>query len=292
MQGILKVLLLLSLVLFIGCTKDSGSNEGSPLVLDTAPTESESSSSVLCGVFTDNQFHPVVPFENAESVQVRAISADLVVVTRTTGEQAGNSQLVKLEGITTSGISSAKLSRAADFINQVTSFGSTFLSAGSSCVVTFNDGGEGIFGQVFTNDGKSLSELLVQKGFAHPESGACGGNELAGCYAGIPVEEEFSSTVIRKVLWKPVSESDGKLVLLTDAFGVNVAIEGNTSSMAGNNRGPSNGYGSTIRYPYPGCSYGNARLRFYDSADRTIRLGNGESSLSIKSGCSRAELNF
>jgi len=282
-----KFIFVISLILILGCTKapSSNSNGGST---DAIPE----SASVRCGVFTADKFEPSVPFDNAEAVYVEALGADLVSITRTTGEEAGNKQLVKLQGITASGLSSGKLVRAKQTIDAEVGFGALFLPAGDSCTLSLPSGGKGVYGQIFTADHRSLSEILVSKGLAFPEAGVCGGDELAGCYAGIEAQEEISDQVLTHFLWKPVSESNGKLVILHDGFGVNVSIEGAVSSMAGTDDGGSNGYAATIRYPYPGCAYGSPTLRFYDQLDRVVALNNGQTSLKISNGCERTELKF
>lgn len=295
MKGVGKLLVILSIILFVvGCTKESSDSSSDDSSNTPATTNSTASSSanVKCGVFTDGAFQSAVPFERGEKVRVKGVSSDLVIITRTSGEQAGNEQLVKLQGITGSGLSSGKKQRAINFIQANASFNSTFLPAADSCNVALDGGGQGVYGHIFTSSGQSLNELLVQKGLALPEAGVCGGDALAGCYAGLPVEEETSNVVINRFLWKPVSESNGRLVILVDSFGVNASIEGASSSMSGENRGPSNGYGSTIRYPLSGCGYGSATVRFYDSLDRVVPFANGDTSLRIGNGCERVEKRF
>jgi len=298
MRSSLKVFLTALIVLscfLSGCTKESSDDSSDNTESsDSSSPHSESASSPLvkCGVFTDGAFQQNVPFEKSEIVNVKGVGSDLVIITRTTGEQARNSQVVKLQGTTSSGISSSKSKRAADFTNANASFNALFLPASNDCTVSLPDGGLGVYGHIFTQDGRSLNEMLVQKGLANPEAGICGGDALAGCYAGLPVEEELSNQVINRFLWKPVSENDGKLVILHNAFGVNASVEGASSSMSGHNSGPSNGFSATVRYPLSGCAYGSATVRFFDSLDRIVPLANGETSLKISNGCDRTELRF
>ncbi|MDZ4787048.1 MAG: hypothetical protein SGJ02_13325 [bacterium] len=280
-----------SLLIISGCTKSPDDSSSSS---DSFNSNIDASAArVRCGVFTDDEFQSDVPFNSAEPVKVRALSSDLVIITRTTGEDINTKQLVKLQGITTSGLSSGKISRGVDLIEQNASFDALFLAAGEGCSVTVNGGGQGVFGHLFTSDLKSINEMLLEKGLALPETGICGGDSLAGCYAGIEVQEEISDQVIDHVLWKPVSDSDGKLVVLSSAFDVNVSVEGSISSMAGKRIGPGNGFGESSRFPYAGCAYGsNIKLTFTDLQDRIVPLANGETSVAIPNGCQRTELRF
>lgn len=279
---------LVLLVLLGGCTKSpsDGNDESS------VETNSASVATIKCGVFTNDSFNPGLPLEALEPVRVNAIGADVVIIKRTTGEQAGNEQLVKLQGITADGLSDGQIKRAQQMIADVAGFNAFFLAAGDSCAVTVPGGGQGTVGQIITSDQESLSEILVANGLAFPQPGSCGGDALAGCYAGIEVTEELSDQVITHLLWKPVSDSNGKLVILHDAFAVQVSVEGAASSMSGQDTGPSNGYAATIRYPLSGCAYGSPTLRFKDRLDRTVALGNGETSLRIPNGCERTEVRF
>lgn len=280
--------LLISLFLLSSCTKapSDGKDETS------GDSGGAVASTLKCGVFANGAFNTGIPLESLEPVRVNAIGADVVIIKRTTGEQAGNEQLVKLQGITASGLSDGKVKRARQMISDKAGFNAFFLPAADGCNVTFDGGGQGTVGQIITSEQESISEILVANGLAFPEAGSCGGDALAGCYAGIEVTEELSDQVISHLLWKPVSDSDGKLVILHDAFAVQVSVEGAASSMTGNNIGPGNGYATTLRYPLSGCAYGSPTLRFTDRLDRPVALANGETSLRIASGCERTDLRF
>ncbi|MCB9030279.1 MAG: hypothetical protein H6619_04445 [Deltaproteobacteria bacterium] len=288
----MRVIFLTSLIFLVlsGCTQSTSDSTSS----DQSSTFSESETSVNseCGIVIENTFLKPIPFDSAEPVRVEAISSDLVIVTRTEGEQAGNEQLVKLQGITSSGLEPFKIQKGKNLIEQMAGFNGFFLSAGAGCETTLPGGGAGVVGQIFSSDMKSVNEALIANGAALPESGSCGGDQLAGCYAGIDVEVEISPLTISHFLWKPESEKDGNLVVLVDAYGVNAKISGATSSSKGDNGGPSNGYGATIRYPFSGCSYGSATLEFYDSQGRLVQTASGEPSIKIANGCSRSELRF
>lgn len=65
-----------------------------------------------------------------------------------------------------------------------------------------------------------------------------------------------------KFLWKPVSDSDGKLVVLTDAGNDLSLVDLNTGQTIeqGTNKGASNGYGATVRFSQPGSAYSNVAV--------------------------------
>lgn len=61
------------------------------------------------------------------------------------------------------------------------------------------------------------------------------------------------------IRWKPHSEANGNLVVLTnEPFAL---IDGSGQVVRGQNDGPSNGYRYTVRYPRPGSAYRGARIK-------------------------------
>jgi hypothetical protein len=61
------------------------------------------------------------------------------------------------------------------------------------------------------------------------------------------------------IRWKPRSENDGRLVILTDEPFALIGPDG--SVVRGRNDGPSNGYRYTVRFPQPGSAYSGAVVR-------------------------------
>lgn len=83
-------------------------------------------------------------------------------------------------------------------------------------------------------------------------------------------------------VWKPVSEGDGNLVVLTPAsVNANVmSISGSFGSENGRYTGRTNGNRATFRFSRPGCGYGN-----------NISVNtNGGASYFIPAGCNRVDL--
>lgn len=83
-------------------------------------------------------------------------------------------------------------------------------------------------------------------------------------------------------VWKPISEGDGNLVVLTPAS-VNatvMTISGGFGSENGRYTGRTNGNRATFRFSRPGCGYGNG-----------INVNtNGGASYFIPAGCNRVDL--
>ncbi len=96
---------------------------------------------------------------------------------------------------------------------------------------------------------------------------------------------------MRRFLWKPVSESDGNLVVLVDPQNVDVLVSGSTSETL-RDTGPSNGRGTTARASRPGCEFGeNVRVQFFQNG-QPIGFIDGTSTVTIQNGCEREEFDL
>lgn len=97
-----------------------------------------------------------------------------------------------------------------------------------------------------------------------------------------------STKVVSRFLWKPDSERNGNLVILASPTGLQVRVTGDISELLANT-GPSNGYGTTARGSFPGCSYGKSIIvEFFDTAGKRVLIAGGGSSISVPDGCNRA----
>ena len=102
----------------------------------------------------------------------------------------------------------------------------------------------------------------------------------------------FSPTKIRRFLWKPRSERDGKLVVLVDPEEVEIKVIGSLGETL-KDFGPSNGRGTTSRASKTGCDFGkNVEVELRDSAGRLMRLADGSYPIIVKDGCDRDDRNF
>ncbi len=252
------------------------------------------------------------PVTSAELVRVEPLSTDLVVVTRLLGVEAGNTQLVKLHGLTSSGVSPQREELGKNFIINNSVGGAYLSTASQECAVEVSGGGMGVVGQFYSQEGVSINEALLANGYALAAEDFCQGELLSECYAEIeaeappePIPEppapenpgsdddegggNYVEGIIRDFLWKPVSESNGNLVVLVNPTNVRVEVSGARSETL-RNQGPSNGRGTTARASAPGCAYGsNVVVRFFDSSGQAIPIISGGTTITIPNGCSRVE---
>lgn len=277
---------------------DNGSDSGD--VGSTSETGPGIAFRSQCGAVIDNVLVNPVPSENLEEVTVEVLRYDILRVTRVGGINAGTSQLIKLHGVDSSSLRNFQKSRAEELTQQLTS-GGAFLAAASSgvadpstgavdmCSYTFEGGGVGTVGQLFSRDGQSVSEVLLAEGAAVPVSELCSSSLLVPCFSVFEPAEEFSSEEINDFLWKPVAERDGNLVVLVNPVGVSIVVTGAVTETL-SDTGPSNGRGTTGRGSRPGGAYGgNVRVTFFDSEGRQILLSDGRREVVIPNGSDRVE---
>lgn len=221
-------------------------------VLERLPTQTELgvesvNLSSTCGAVQQGRL--VNPVLSAELVSVDVVSPEQIIVTRSTGVESGNSQLIKLHGVTEAGLSSTRRQSGIDFIRAGTALGAYLVVQDLSCSFQFSDGGVGVVGQLYALDGVSINESLLVQGFALPELDVCSGELLDSCYSILadeapeeivpmePVETTTSTTTTTSTggcnppqgnftevfgengnLWKAVSDTrGGNLVLLFDS---------------------------------------------------------------------------
>ena len=274
---------LLATILLCACgsggDSDSGSND------DNGGSTTNLTS--VCGVIQDGSLKN--PVSNAEYVGVDVVTADTVIITHITGAQAGGSQLIKLQGITTDGVEARLVNQAKTKLESIAGSAAYLVIANQSCSVTVVGGGIGTYGQLFTSSGANVNEQLLATGGVIPASDSCGGDQLVSCYQGIPVNEATSDMKVGHFIWKPVSESDGNLVCLTDIYGVTFVVRGAITETL-NDVGPGAGYGSRGRANRPGCSYGsNITVDMFDYDGKRILTNSGLSYITIPNGCSRVD---
>lgn len=279
---------------------DSPSGDDGGAVTDSGPGQAFSS---RCGAVIDNVLVNPVPSVNLEEVSVEVLRYDILRITRLTGIEAGNMQLVKLHGIESESLRTFQQNKAEEILRQMTANGAFLAKASTAspvpdpetgvvpdtCSRTFPGGGEGTVGQLFTRDGQNIAEMLLAEGAAVPVSELCNSQLLLACYQSIEPEEEFSPETIRDFLWKPVAERDGNLVVLVDPVGITVVVQGAVTETLVD-FGPSNGRGSTARGSRPGGGYGgNIRVTFFDSEGRQVLLNDGRPEVIIPNGSDRVE---
>jgi hypothetical protein len=196
--------------------------------------------------------------------------------------------LVKLQSLGTPFDRSSHAS-ATSMLEQLAREGeSLFIPANADCSASIGRGSVGALGQVFSASGKSFSESLINRSLASVTSDPCGGNLLTTCYRALQEEAQrnFAGEVGR-LLWKPISDSDGNLAIHTEPSGTTVIVNGET----GRNQGGGNGYGSLARFPKPGCAYGpNVRVEVLNRNGAKYSV-NGSTTITIPNGCNRYCVN-
>lgn len=288
-------LLLLTLLFLVSCVSGGGgsSDDGSSSSANTSASSNTSNSNFKssCGAVSENQLLNPVEASNLDLVSVELVSSDSVIVNYLGGQDVGGRQFIKFHSVSDSSVNSALRQRGLELLRQKLQPQGYLLRAGTACPA-FDGGAEGILGQLFTTSGENINELLLQSGAVNATSDSCGGNLLASCYQGLESSEEISSSTIKRFLWKPVSERDGNLVVLVDAYNVRVVVSGAISETL-DNTGPSNGYGTTARANRTGSAYGgNITVEFFDLQNRRILIGNGNSSITVANGSQRVESRF
>jgi len=228
-----------------GSDSSAGGNTGGGSDAVDSGGSSDISLSSRCGVLDGSNQRISSNVTDAERVSVQVLSSDAAIVTRTSGDLAGQRQLVKFHGITSSGVNSLRIQNGIDILNRRLSGGAYFVSAGDSCGFTFSDGGQGVLGQLFTIAGENINELMLAQASAVPTlNETCDGDTIGTCYQGIPIDARqptdielelqsvnFSSTcgvVKNGSVLNPVSQAefvtveavDTDLIIITRQLGV------------------------------------------------------------------------
>lgn len=278
-RSLIKACISCALILSIGCTKEDtgGSDEATT---DTGSSTSEFRTS--CGTVFNGVLENPVSAKSGTRGTLRYIGPNLVSIALKSGDQ-----LIKLHGLDVP-YEDYKRSGAQSVMEKLIAEGDGYLfMAEPECAVTLDDGGEGVIGHVFSATGKSFTEALLKSGYADPGYDSCGGSLVSSCYRAL--EEETSAEIAGEVtefLWKPVSDSNGKLAVHSSPYGTTIRVNGEV----GANQGGGNGYGSLARFNKPGCSYGgNVRVEVLDE-NGAAYLYKGEKFITIPDGCQRWKL--
>jgi hypothetical protein len=263
------------------------------------------------------------PSTKAELVRIIPLSSTQVVATPLLGLNAGNAMQIQLHGLTTEGLSSTANRLGLNFIASAASPEAYLVRVSNACEIEIEGSGKATTGYIFSKDGTSINEELLKRGYAKSGNEICDGDLLSECYqilsadapviedalpspvnpsplnpsqghhdeeTGFPPEDGFHENRIRNFLWKPVSESNGRVVVLVNPVNVRVEARGAFNDTLSNS-GPSNGRGTTARGSRPGCGYGtNITLTFFNAQNEQIPVVGGDGmSVTIPNGCNRVE---
>jgi len=180
-----------SLLFFISaCSESSDDDSSNGGSIDEETAQGFVSS---CGLIEDEKPREIP--SRADIVDVEVIGTDALIITRREGSEAGNKQLVKLHGISSTGINSFRLLHGIDIMKRRLTGGAYFVPAGRNCGVVLPGGGEGILGQVYSINGESMSELMLKQGSAMPSNDICNGASLFACYGTIPLTPRQPSEI-------------------------------------------------------------------------------------------------
>lgn len=297
-RSILALLLISSpvLVLTTGCTKeDSGRDDANEPTTTSISASAPTNLRTSCGtVFNGELINPVKPKE-AKRGAIRYVGPNLVAMKTKKGEQ-----LIKLHGLDAPA-SEEKRTGAKELLTKLSAEGEGyFFIAEPDCIVMLDDGTEGAVGHVFSAKGKSFAEQLIKSSDAEVASDVCQGSLISSCYRALEEESapptptsipepDYSGPANAKgfILWKPLSDNDGRLAVHSVPYGASVRVAGET----GRDQGPGNGYGSLARFKRAGCNYGKkVKLELLLSDGTTFQFG-AKPYATIPDGCKRYLIN-
>ncbi|MCB0318155.1 MAG: hypothetical protein KDD56_05315 [Bdellovibrionales bacterium] len=308
---LLHLVLITSVFSVSACTKDPSNPE-----LNKGDVRDITSD---CGIVQKGKLVNPVKAENGTPVTIEQIIG--VDIASVRNDNTGESMLVKFHSLEAGEVPAAKQFEGRAMLEQEFGRLALFYKADDDCELELEGGEKARIGQlVKREDGESFNEALLKGGYAIADNGnsVCGGDFLKTCYQALeetPAQQQatiedneddetsindliellqeldesssnFSGggSAANQFLWKPVSESNGKLVILHQrGIGVKATIVyksgGKVRTDTGSDSGPSNGYDATIRFSKRGCDYG-----------KNIKVNIGGKTYSVKDGCNRVEV--
>lgn len=289
-SALYAITLSLAMLAASGCTKEGGSGDSNTPDNDSIggrPTSTEFRTE--CGVVMGGKLYNPVKPKDGDRAPARIVGPNLVAI-----KKGSREDLIKLHGLDVPGDLNQR-NGAEALLERLSKEGDVyFYQVDKSCRTTLDNSTNGIVGQLFSSNGKSFSEELIKAGVADVGTDVCNGDLIGPCYRALLEDSitptptpapEYSgpSTPAGFILWKPVSDSDGRLAVHSTPFGTTVVVKGET----GRNRGPGNDYGSLARFSKNGCGYGkNVRLELILSDGSKFLFGS-KPYATIPDGCSR-----
>jgi hypothetical protein len=273
---LLTLSLLLTLTLSSGCVKkeddstDSPGDDSAEVKLEPFRTD--------CGTVNNAKLDNPVDPKGGITGKVTVAGANLLIFSPTKGGPI----LVKLHGL---GVpyNQAIQKGAKRTLVELAKEGVVFFPASELCTTTISTS-TAMVGQVFTASGKSYSETLLNQGYGRVEGDGCDASLIYTCYAALQesAAQKFAGDV-EAFLWKPISDSTGKLAIHATPADTVITVNGET----GQDFGPGNGYANLARFSKPGCSYGkNVTVKLTNSQGVPYRV-NGKTTITIPDGCQR-----
>lgn len=261
----------------VGCVKkdeeSSTSSNASPTTTTAMPPFRTN-----CGTVTNASLENPVDSKGGVKGTVTVTGGNLLVMKPETGGDI----LIKLHAI---GVpyNDTNRSGAERIMRELAKESAIFFPASKLCTTTIS-GATATVGQLFTTSGKSYTEAILQQGYARVEGDGCDASLIYSCYSAIAEEaaQNYAGEV-EALLWKPVSDSTGKLAVHASPGDTVIVVNGET----GQDFSGGNGYANLARFSKPGCSYGkNVTVKVLNSKGVPYRA-NGNASITIPDGCQR-----
>lgn len=266
-----SLLLAGSLVFSAGCTTED---------TDSGSSGESGSFKSDCGTVYNGKLKLPVDKGSAQKGTVTVLGSNLLLF-----KSSKDTRLVKLHNL---GVQSedAKTGAAKNRLSALAAEGEVYYyQASKDCETEVESGALGSLGQFYSAKGTNFSEALINAGLAKLDTDECSGELLSKCYSALGENaQETVKEELEEFLWKPVSDSNGKLAVHTGPYDTSVIVSGER----GTDQGPGNGFGSLARFSKPGCAYGaNVKVKVIDSESGAAYTFNGSDTITIPNGCNR-----
>ncbi len=232
-----------------------------------------------CGVLVDQELESTVSTSQGIPVAVSKVFGNNEVSIQLPN---GGLQLVRLSAIGT--IDNSRWEAVQNTLGALARQQVFWFPAGERCDVVIGGAAQSVVGQLVTADDQSFSEELVKRGLAPITSREpCSNPQYVSCLKAVAETEKISAGPLTSFLWKPASDSTGKLAVHSGPANASVIVNGEL----GLNQGPGNGYGSLARFTRAGCGYPNPQVQVIDTATNLPYDLNGSTTFTIPDPCTR-----
>lgn len=258
---------------FVGCVKQE--DDSSTSSSGTSPSKPFHTD---CGTVIDASLKNPADPKGGMKGTVTVVGANLLIMK----PEKGGEILIKLHALGAP-YSQTIQTAAQSALKELAKEPAVFFPAGKACT-TRVESATGTVGQLFTASGKSYSEKLINEGYGQVESDGCDSSLILSCYQALAEEaaRKYAGEV-EAFLWKPISDSNGKLAIHSTPADTIITVNGET----GQDFSGGNGYANLTRFSKPGCSYGkNVTVKLTNSKGAPYRFA-GKSTITIPDGCQR-----
>ncbi len=271
----------LFVLLSVGCTKQSSNaSESSGGGQSEGPRAGNGEFTTDCGTVVNGKVQNPVSQADGILVNVEPVGTNLLIIEESGPQAQPGKQLLKLHGVAPG--DAVYNSAAMDFLRNLASSSVYFYRASDDCSTMVN-GQRGTIGQLITGGGKSFSEEVIRAGLAQVDvADSCGGEKIGSCLNALKSDTSYNAGELNAFLWKPVSDSNGRLAIHTGPYDTTVIVNGEK----GQNAGSGNGYGSLARFSRAGCGYPSPRIQVLASDGIPYTVG-GKTTFTVPNPCGR-----